>query len=942
MQLDDDATDLARVSPTRAEPAGSPSEAELIRLAAANRLLRDELARLTDETRIGLESASLQAARNERLLEWAARNEAVLQGLYASTFWQITAPLRLLARLIGGAPPGVAAPSRMGRARALAAEAGWGIVLRKGIAFGRHQARAVRQRIGARLARRQVAEASRIDLAYAAPLSTSGAALFAPRVLIIAELSVPQCAKYRVWQKREFIERLGVACMVHDWHDTVAARSALQVCSLVVFYRVPGTPEVLELIAEARRLKLTSYWEVDDLIFDEQLYRANRNLDALAPELVENLLDGVRLYRRAMLACDTAIASTASLAEAMRDAGVADPMVVENALDAETLEIAEALRAGRSAADPRQVRLVYGSGTKTHDVDFADVAPAIASLMEQRPQVRLRIVGELTLPPELAAFADRIEREDRKDYGTWLRLLSEGDIALAPLEATRFNDAKSNIKFLEAAILGMPCVCSPRAEFRSVVTTGENGMLAESAADWLSVLRELVDKPELRRRMGEAARRSALARYAPDAIARAQVAPLVAKLAQVRAPTLHVLVVNIFFWPRSFGGATIVAEETARRLGARDGIAVGVFTSHSRATVRDEGLRRYEQDGMPIISVGVPGHPDAIGEFDNPGIAERFAKVLRALRPDVVHVHSIQGLGSSILDKCAEQRVPYVVTVHDAWWICPRQFMVRGDGQYCFQTRIDLNLCRACVPQAFYLQERLDLLLRRLHGAAAVLSPSEAHRALYLANGLPAEQVRVLANGIRMPARPRRRRAGRTLRFGFVGGGEPIKGFIILRRAFEALSQANWKLLLIDNTWNLGFASLNCGDWQITGEISVAPAYSQDTMDEFFESIDVLLFPSQWKESFGLTVREALARDVWVIATDCGGPAEAIEDGVNGNLIPMDGEHRPMRDAIAALLDAPERLAGYRNPRKDALITFDQQTDALVEVLSTVVEAHGG
>ena len=129
------------------------------------------------------------------------------------------------------------------------------------------------------------------------------------------------------------------------------------------------------------------------------------------------------------------------------------------------------------------------------------------------------------------------------------------------------------------------------------------------------------------------------------------------------------------------------------------------------------------------------------------------------------------------------------------------------------------------------------------------------------------------------------------LRFGYVGGAEIVKGFPQLRAAFEGLARSNWELVLIDNTLNLGFASIDVRDWRHSGSVVAEPAYSQEGLDAFFESIDVLVFPSQWKESFGLTVREALARDVWVIATDCGGPGEAIADGVNGNLLPMDGRH---------------------------------------------------
>lgn len=78
----------------------------------------------------------------------------------------------------------------------------------------------------------------------------------------------------------------------------------------------------------------------------------------------------------------------------------------------------------------------------------------------------------------------------------------------------------------------------------------------------------------------------------------------------------------------------------------------------------------------------------------------------------------------------------------------------------------------------------------------------------------------------------------------------------------------------------------------------------------FFDDIDVLLFPSQWKESFGLTVREALAWNVWVIATDAGGVVEDLVNGENASIIPLDGDHVPLQhatelyDYFNALLEA--------------------------------------
>ena len=108
-----------------------------------------------------------------------------------------------------------------------------------------------------------------------------------------------------------------------------------------------------------------------------------------------------------------------------------------------------------------------------------------------------------------------------------------------------------------------------------------------------------------------------------------------------------------------------------------------------------------------------------------------------------------------MLRACQDAGIPYVVTVHDAWWLCARQFMVKADGAYCFQTRIDLSVCQACVPDAPYVKPRFNMLTHALAGAALLLSPSEAHRQLYLANGFPSDRVLVNHNGVRLPQRPR-------------------------------------------------------------------------------------------------------------------------------------------------------------------------------------------
>ena len=463
-------------------------------------------------------------------------------------------PLRVGADLARGLPPGSGA-------EALLLRRGLGILRRQGPRAAWDKAR---QYLRRRAPDDQAAPLMLSPTVRAAGLPVPGSVL-APCVLIVAELTLQQCAKYRVWQKQELFTRLGVACRVVDWRRPKDCLSAAATATQVILYRVPGYPQNLALIARLHALRLPMAWEVDDLIFDRGLFLHNRNVDSLDPEMREGILSGVELYRAAMLACGAGIASTPHLAAVMREAGLAEAMVVENALDEETLALASDLRQARDAAPARDVVLItYGSGTKTHDADFREAAPALLRALRERPSLRLRIVGELRLPADFASVAAQVEQLPPVPFARYMALLAESDIGIAPLEATLFNDAKSNIKFLESAILGVPSVCSPRAHFSDVVRDGENGLLADGEAAWFAALCRLADDAALRARMGAAASDTALARYAPEAVAHTQVAPLLARAPDERRQTdLRVLFANIYYAPRSYGGATLVAEEMA-------------------------------------------------------------------------------------------------------------------------------------------------------------------------------------------------------------------------------------------------------------------------------------------------------------------------------------------------------------------------------------------
>ncbi|WP_256386746.1 glycosyltransferase [Ruegeria sp. EL01] len=757
-----------------------------------------------------------------------------------------------------------------------------------------------------------------------------------PKILIVAELSIPQCTKYRVTQKANALESLGYDVNIMEWQDNKGVLIALQTHTLVIFYRVPGVPEVVEQFHEAARLNIPRGYDIDDLIFDVENYKLNPNLREFSDADLKNLMNGAQLYRQALMLADFNIGSTSRLCAKMADTNGAPSFILENALDAETLEIAQSISSTKRGDS---VTIVYGSGTNTHNADFDVASDAILQIMQEYHNVRLHIVGELTLPSGFDALESRIKFTGRLDYSEYLRMLADDDISIAPLVDVEFNHAKSNIKFLEAAAVGLPSVCSSVAAFSTAIEHGQTGFLAASRQEWYDGLKTLIEDAELRAQVGEAARKSVVTHYSPDAIRDRQLLPITREyIAEPHRNNTHVMMVNVFYAPQSFGGATLLVEDLVESLKARHDVDISIFTT-GPGRAADSILVRRQANGDPVFRFSCQSDADWAKNAPKE-VLDHFADVLRATRPDVVHFHSIQGLGSELAAVCDKLDIPYCITLHDAWWLCARQFLVTKEGNYCGQTVLDHEVCQRCVGSTIDIKKRNRRLEPALEGAQKLIAPSKYWANFHIDNGLPERSVMHCENGIEIPVKTAPNAAGQTVRFGFVAGMEVVKGFPLLQEAFNALDRNDWSLTLVDHARKVFGSRIDSASVGIKGEILVVPPFSAANRDEFFDRVDVLLFPSQWPESFGLTVREALVRNKWVIATDLGGQAEAITPGINGTLIPLDGGAKALAKAIEDILDRKSDLAGWINPNSDKIRSVDEQAAELAELFSEIKKAR--
>lgn len=368
----------------------------------------------------------------------------------------------------------------------------------------------------------------------------------------------------------------------------------------------------------------------------------------------------------------------------------------------------------------------------------------------------------------------------------------------------------------------------------------------------------------------------------------------------------HLLVANVHFAPYTYGGATVVAEEVSRHLAQHHGYRISALSTCQRPDLAPYALLKVEREGIANYLINLPPHRSPAQLYDNPEATERVLELLRALGPDMVHAHCLQELGAGVLEAAEMAHLPAILSVHDHWWICERQFMLRADHRPC-DGPPGPELCRGCTPSMPGLEMRRRRLARLAGTALAVTYPSRFALNLGEAAGLAPGQGRLWCNGVHLPGRgffraqAARRRRDPRITFGYLGGPSYLKGWPLLRAALRGLGREDFRLRLADGSrdgswWRHEHLRGLPGDW------AVCPRYDQADLDQFYAELDVLVFPSQWRETFGLALREALARGIGLIQTDCGG---GVEHGaiLPEALIPLGAGPEPLRAQMAEVLE---------------------------------------
>ena len=356
-------------------------------------------------------------------------------------------------------------------------------------------------------------------------------------------------------------------------------------------------------------------------------------------------------------------------------------------------------------------------------------------------------------------------------------------------------------------------------------------------------------------------------------------------------------------------------------------------------SVSDIIYREYAYKGVPVIAMRhKETHKYLHLILGNTGMASMVEYFTSIEKPDIVHVGHPMRI-NEFITAYKSMGVPYIITLTDFWLICPRVNLVNLRDDLCAGPE-GAKTCKNLCPDLPYhlVVERLGIARGILEGAQKVISPSK-----FLADIFKKEleniDITVINHGMsngEIKQNNRKYEKGDKLIFCYAGTLDLHKGIHILIDAFKKVKTHNAILKIYGSGYNPEFVNKLYDMAKNDKRIEFCNVFPEGNFGDVFSNVDVVIVPSKWYENYPLILHEALVCNVPVIASNVGGMAEKIKDGVNGFTFQIGDAHN-LRKVIEKVAADAEILNDLKKNIKSFLIpTVEQEAHAYNRIYTSI------
>lgn len=340
------------------------------------------------------------------------------------------------------------------------------------------------------------------------------------------DYSVPHPIRYRVDHQAEQLRAAGLSTkVVNAWELN---EDYARLASTFIVFRCPYADVVGNFIRLVHSLNKKVYFDIDDLVIDTVYTDTIPFVASMTGSDREQYDDGVRRMGKTLSLCDGAITTTEQLAKELAKF-TSEVFVNRNVASEEMLYFSERALYERDVLPKLELNEIdsgdkhrwkvakqraskrtgfsigYFSGSITHNDDFEMILPAVAGFMANHIDVVLHVVGELDVPELLKPYESRIVKLPFSPWRHLPKMISTVDVNLIPLRDTIFNRAKSENKWVEAALVKVPSISSKVGALADSIDDGVDGILCETVDEWADELESLYSNAGRRSQIANAA-----------------------------------------------------------------------------------------------------------------------------------------------------------------------------------------------------------------------------------------------------------------------------------------------------------------------------------------------------------------------------------------------------------------------------------------------------
>jgi glycosyltransferase involved in cell wall biosynthesis len=295
------------------------------------------------------------------------------------------------------------------------------------------------------------------------------------------------------------------------------------------------------------------------------------------------------------------------------------------------------------------------------------------------------------------------------------------------------------------------------------------------------------------------------------------------------------------------------------------GHEVHIFTQGTRSYNDEEpNIHRYFS-----FQIGLPNNLPVTVPY-----SRRFDRLLRDLKPNVVHSQHPVLLGRLAQQKARQLGVPLVYTLHAQYWEYGVYLPIR-------------------ILQVVYGRSVVKQLRRYMENSDHIVAPSESLRQYISSKFEIAKPISVIPTGVNLELFDQSRRAEFRARQGWAnqfviistGRLAPEKNWPDLIKTVATIMQRHPQVHLV----LLGDGPQRSDLEQLTKDLLVAKKVTflgivpYEKVPEFLIASDLFAFASL-TETQGLVTLEAMASGLPVVAYDGIGTRDVVDDGINGIL----------------------------------------------------------